>query len=60
MFVSRPGADVYFSLISLCFDGKCHVTYTLIKFSKSNAAICPSRFHTNSFKVTDGTKTVHD
>ena len=30
MFVSRPGANVCFSLISLCFDSKFHVTDTLI------------------------------
>jgi len=60
MFVSRPGANVCFSLISLCVNGKFQATDTLIKFSKSNVSICPSCFHINHFKITDETKTVHD
>jgi len=30
------------------------------QFSKSNVSICPSRFHTYHFKVTDETKILHD
>lgn len=60
MFVSRPGANVCLSLISLCVDGKFQATDKLIKFTKSNVSICPSCFHINHFKIRGETKTVHD